>query len=314
MPVSFEEVNREMLRSGSWAGEVEHVRQDGRHLNVSTIWALVRDDSGNPANVIETNTDVTARIAAQRELEVANEQLRRMAIELERSNGELQEFARIASHDLSAPITSARWLVDLLTLRHRASLNEEGQKCLSQVAQSLSRMSDLVDAVLKHAQVGTSSVTTSAATPLSDSVNSALEDLGRQIDLSGAKIACELLPSVQVEPNALNQLFQNLISNAIKYRSPDAPAIHISARWERPWWVISVRDNGVGIDPAWHERIFHPMQRLHGGDVSGSGIGLATCRKIVTRAGGRIWVESHPGKGSTFFFTLPGPETSAHGG
>jgi light-regulated signal transduction histidine kinase (bacteriophytochrome) len=229
-----------------------------------------------------------------------------MAIELERSNEELLEFARIASHDLSAPITSARWLVDLLSLRHSSKLNEEGQKCVAQVSQCLSRMADLVDAVLKHAQVGTSSVRTPTLSPLSEAVDSVFEDLGQQIDASGARIVFDTLPAVRVDRNALNQLLQNLISNAIKYRGPEAPAIHISARWESPCWVIAVSDNGLGIEAAWHGRIFQPMQRQHGTSVPGSGIGLATCRKIVTRAGGRIWVESEPGRGSTFFFTLPG--------
>jgi signal transduction histidine kinase len=113
---------------------------------------------------------------------------------------------------------------------------------------------------------------------------------------------------VQIEKQAVSQLFQNLLSNSIKYRSPDLPPrIDVQARPADGMWLFSVVDNGIGIEAEWHERIFQPMQRRHGLNVAGSGIGLATCKKIVTRAGGRIWVESSPGEGATFFFTLPGP-------
>lgn len=306
LPVPAETIDLELLLHGSWAGEVEHVRSNGSHINVSTNFTLVRDSEGHPASVIETITDITARVEAQRELEVAHERLKTMALELERSNAELEEFARIASHDLSAPLVSARWLTDVMLSRQKDKLDDEGQDNLRQISVSLNRMSELVDAVLKHAHVGTSSITASEAVPLSRAVDAAVNDLKQQIEGAQASIRCGALPHLRIEANALNQLLQNMLSNAIKYRSIAAPVIEITASWDAPHWTIAIRDNGVGIDAAWHEHIFKPMQRLHGSEIEGSGIGLATCRKIVTRAGGRIWIQSDPGTGSTFFFTLPG--------
>jgi signal transduction histidine kinase len=135
-------------------------------------------------------------------------------------------------------------------------------------------------------------------------VDAALDHLKGQIEETGAVVTCDPLPEVNLEGTLLMQLFQNLIENAVKYRGKDVPRIHIGAGQERGCDFFSVRDNGVGIPEHQKERIFEPFKRLHGHKISGSGIGLAICKKIVERAGGRIWVESEPGKGSTFFFTL----------
>jgi light-regulated signal transduction histidine kinase (bacteriophytochrome) len=242
----------------------------------------------------------------QHEVETANERLKRMAEELERSNAELEEFARIASHDLSAPIITARWLVDLLASRHGRQLDDEGCKCLEQISVSLARMSDLVDAVLAHAQVGKSAIASAEYAEAEEALAIALENLRKDIATSGAVVAHDPLPPLPIQSQPLCRLFQNLLSNAIKYRRPDAkPRVKITAERQGPTWLLGVHDNGIGIEREWHERIFLPLQRRHGMRVAGSGIGLATCKKIVTRAGGRIWVESEAGSGSSFYFTLP---------
>ncbi len=304
-PGTLEQIQNQLLTTGTWSGELEHVRKDGTQVAVSTHCVLMMlGTSDGPASIIETHTDITSRLQVQRELELANRRLRSMALELERSNQELEEFARIASHDLSAPITSTRWLVDLLISRHSEGLDESGRKYLHQVSQGLMRMGDLIDAVLAHAQVGKSAIGSGAAISQT-AMTIAIDNLRRHIELSGAAIQIDSLPDVRMNPQALAQLFQNLISNAIKYRKPDVPpAIRISAKRDGDEWLFSVSDNGMGIEPEWHERIFHPLQRRHGMEIAGSGIGLATCKKIVTRAGGRIWVESEPGNGATFFFTI----------
>ncbi len=303
----LEQIQQQLLLSGAWKGELEHVKRDGTHVFVSTHWVLMTDSAGEPPSVIETHSDITARLQIQRELEYANERLKSMAIELERSNEELEEFARIASHDLSAPITSTRWLVDLLSTRHAENLDENGRKCLCQIKQGLDRMADLVEAVLAHARVGKSSITAEKTIAVGDALRVAKENLRVHIETSGATVEHGTLPQVYVETHALNQLFQNLLSNSIKYRRQNlSPVIKISAEWTKGEWLLSVRDNGIGIEPEWHERIFQPLQRRHGMEIAGSGIGLATCKKVVTRVGGNIWVESEAGNGSTFFFTLPG--------
>lgn len=307
-PGPFDEINEQLLNSGAWKGELEQFRADGSRLYVSTYWMLLADAEGGPVAVIETQSDITSRVQIQQELEGVNQRLKRMALELERSNQDLEEFARIASHDLSAPITSTRWLVDLLSSRHGKQLDDSGRNILTQVTQGLSRMADLVDAVLAHARVGTSSIGSAEAVSSEDALAASVQNLQRHITVSGATVHHSKLPMVEIEKQALTQLFQNLLSNSIKYRRDDAPPrIEIEAQSNDGMWLFSLSDNGIGIEPEWHERIFQPMQRRHGLNVAGSGIGLATCKKIVTRAGGRIWVESAPNEGATFFFTLPGP-------
>lgn len=308
----LEEIQRQLLETGTWSGEIHHVRKDGTELDIYADWALLLNEDQDPLSIIETHSDITALSAARRDLETANRKLRMMALELERSNQDLEEFARIASHDLSAPITSTRWLVDLLTRRHSEGLDEAGRKCVTQISQGLDRMAELVEGILAHARVGTTAMHSAELTHCEDALAVAIENLRSHIDRSGVKIHYDSLPAVELRAQALSQLFQNLLSNAIKYRRKDAPpAIKIQAEWRDPLWMIAVADNGIGIEPEWFERIFQPMQRRNGLDTAGSGIGLATCRKIVNRVGGSIWVESELGAGSTFFCTLPGPDPAS---
>ncbi len=168
-------------------------------------------------------------------------------------------------------------------------------------------MSALVEAVLAHAQAGRTVISSSETAPAEQSLYEAMDNLRSEITISGAEIKHGPLPDLSIAAQPLSQLFQNLLSNALKYRKPDlAPVIEITAGRENGQWHICVNDNGIGIDPQYFQRIFLPLQRLHGQEIAGSGIGLATCKKIVTRAGGRIWVESAPGAGSSFHFLLPG--------
>jgi signal transduction histidine kinase len=167
-------------------------------------------------------------------------------------------------------------------------------------------MADLVQAILTHSQVGTSSIASSEGVNADEALAISLDNLRHDIETSGVRILHEPLPQLPVRAQPLTQLFQNLISNAIKYRRPDVPPlVWVTAERLGSDWLVSVRDNGIGIEPEWVERIFLPLQRRQGLAVEGSGIGLATCKKIVTRAGGRIWVESEPSVGSTFYITLP---------
>jgi PAS domain S-box-containing protein len=306
-PAPLEHIHDQLLSNGMWQGELKQFRRDGSPVYVAAQWVVLSDDSDEPMSIISTHTDITPRLEMQQELEAVNERLKSMANELERSNEELEEFARIASHDLSAPITSTRWLVDLLTTRHAQSLTAEGQKCLKQISQGLERMADLVEAVLAHARVGKTAIGAFESTDAEKALAMAVANLQRDIQTAGATITHDPLPELLIQAQPLAQLFQNLLSNAIKYRRPDvAPVIRVTAAREGVLWLIRVQDNGIGIETDWYQRIFQPMQRRHGMEVAGSGIGLATCKKIVTRAGGRIWVESEVGLGSTFYFTLPG--------
>ncbi|MBV8073417.1 MAG: PAS domain S-box protein [Acidobacteriaceae bacterium] len=306
-PAPLEQIHDQLLSTGMWQGELQQFRRDGSPVWVAAQWVVLSDDSNEPMSIISTHTDITPRLEMQQELEAVNERLKSMAHELERSNEELEEFARIASHDLSAPITSTRWLVDLLATRHSQNLTSEGQKCVKQISQGLERMADLVEAVLAHARVGKTAIGAAASTNAGKALAMATANLQRDIQTTGATISHDPLPDLLIQAQPLAQLFQNLLSNAMKYRRPGVqPSIKVTASREGALWLFCVQDNGIGIEPEWYHRIFQPMQRRHGMDIAGSGIGLATCKKIVTRAGGRIWVESEIGVGSSFYFTLPG--------
>ena len=305
-PISLEQMQAQLKQNKSWRGELKQVSKYGTTVYVSAQLVLLGKGHDSEPLIVSTHSDISAQLQMRQELVSANARLKSMAIELERSNQELEEFARIASHDLSAPITTTGWLVDLLTSRHGHNLNEEGQKCLKQISLSVARMADLVEAVLQHAKVGTSAIGSSEEADAELALEAALENLRRDIETSGARIAYVRLPPLLIGQQPLTQLFQNLLSNAIKYRRPGVvPTISISAQWTDGLWQIAVTDNGIGVEPQWRERIFQPMQRLHGAEIAGSGIGLATCRKIVDRAGGRIWVEPNTAAGSTFYFVLP---------
>ena len=179
---------------------------------------------------------------------------------------------------------------------------------MQQISSSLERMSDLIEAVLAHALAGKEAIAVQEETEAANALNAAVENLRRDIATYGACIENGPLPKVLVRPQALTQLFQNLLSNAMKYHRPGCPPkVEISAVCDGTHCVFEVRDNGVGIEKEWFDRIFLPLQRRHGSRVKGSGIGLATCKKIVTRGGGEIWVESELGVGSAFYFSLPCP-------
>jgi PAS domain S-box-containing protein len=304
----------EAVRAGRSSDTRPLVRKHGEEVFVDGVTVALFAENGMRAGFGKVIRDLTERQQAQEsllvardELKRANEHLERMTVELERSNEELKEFAHIASHDLSAPLTSTKWLVDLLAMKHSEQLDERGKDCVKRIGQGLDRMSALVDAVLAHAQAGQSPVASSESTPAEESLYGALENLRSEISASEAHIVHGALPDLLIASEPLCRLFQNLISNAIKYRKPGfAPRIEITAERENASWRIGVSDNGIGIEPQYFERIFIPMQRLHGPEIEGSGIGLATCKKIVGRAGGRLWVESDVGKGSCFYFVLPG--------
>jgi light-regulated signal transduction histidine kinase (bacteriophytochrome) len=257
--------------------------------------------------VVETHIDITAQTRLREQATRASEELRRVSQELTRSNEDLEHFARIASHDLSAPINSIRWLVEIFLNRHASRLDADGLKCIDQVSRTLARMSDLLAGILSHAQAGRDQISSSKLCDSGESFAIALESVESTIQSLGAVITHEPLPEVAIAPQALTQLFQNLLANALKYSKPGQhPRIHLSAAECGGTWEFVLRDNGIGIDQQSFERIFEPMQRLAPTDVPGSGLGLATCRRIVERAGGKIWVASEPGVGSNFHFTLPG--------
>jgi light-regulated signal transduction histidine kinase (bacteriophytochrome) len=237
--------------------------------------------------------------------EIADAALEKTVDELKRSNRELEQFAYVASHDLQEPLRQVRAYVGLIRERHGDKLDGKAGQYFEFVDQGAERMSGLVSGLLAYSRVGAPG-TQREAVPSQQAVDAALGNLQAAIAESQAQVTCDELPTVMAEPTQLTQLFQNLIGNAIKFRREGVPPdIRVGGCPEGPIWLFWIKDNGIGIDPQYYEKIFLIFQRLHGrGQYAGTGIGLAICKKIVEQHGGRIWVESEPGGGSTFYFTL----------
>jgi light-regulated signal transduction histidine kinase (bacteriophytochrome) len=226
--------------------------------------------------------------------------------ELKRSNEELAQFANIASHDLQEPLRMVASYTQLLARRYRGRLDADADEFIAYAVDGASRMQRLIQDLLAYSRVGTAG---GALTEVCSetALELALSNLHGAIEASGAQVTRDPLPVVRADELQLTQLFQNLVGNGIKYQNGGAPKIHVSAaRNVAGRWAFSVRDNGIGIDPQYFDKIFGMFQRLHGREeFAGTGIGLAICKKIVDRHGGDITVESQPGEGATFSFTLP---------
>jgi two-component system CheB/CheR fusion protein len=233
-------------------------------------------------------------------------QRRQAEEDLRRSNLDLQQFAFAASHDLQEPLRTVINHVELLQREYGGKLGPEADEIIAFITSATDRMRHMVLDLLNYAQTARAAIA-----PVPTSVEAvlaiAMSNLQLAIETTGSRITFDPLPTVQMDPTQLLQLLQNLIGNAIKYRRQDAPRIHLSANRRGSEWIVSVRDNGLGIDHKFHEHIFTVFKRLHGREYPGTGIGLATCLRIVDRHGGRIWLESEVGEGSTFFFSVPIP-------
>ncbi len=235
---------------------------------------------------------------------------RRQAEEdLRRSNLDLQQFAFAASHDLQEPLRTVINQVQLLEKQYKGKLDADADEIIQFITSATDGMRHMVLDLLSYAQTSRANI---AIVPTSVEVGlaSAMSNLQLAIENVRARITFDPLPTVLMDPTQLVQLLQNLIGNALKYRSAEPPRIHLSAQRAGEEWIVSVKDNGIGIDPKFHEHIFTVFKRLHGREYPGTGIGLATCKRIVERHGGRLWVESEPGKGSTFLFTAKAPQAA----
>ena len=232
-------------------------------------------------------------------------ELRHTVAELERSNAELQQFAYVASHDLQEPLRMVSSFTQLLAKRYQGKLDKDADEFIAYAVDGANRMQRLLNDLLTYSRV----TTHGRPLKLTDCeavFDQAVANLRVTIEEDGAAVTHDPLPPVKADATQLVQLFQNLVGNAIKFRSKEPPCVHVSVKQEAGEWVFSVHDNGIGIAPQYFDRIFLIFQRLHGRRAyPGTGTGLATCKRIVERHNGRIWVESELGKGSTFYFTIP---------
>ncbi len=224
---------------------------------------------------------------------------------LQRSNEELRQFAYVASHDLQEPLRTVASFTQLLVNRYRGEPGPDTEECVGFIVDGVERMSCLIHDLLEYSRTGMAPTIPLRSVPAEEALKDAILSLAASIRESGAVITHDALPEVWIEPRSLILLFQNLIGNAIKYRAEVPLRIHISVESPNGDWIFSVKDNGIGIAPEYHERIFGIFKRLHGKEIPGTGIGLAICHRIVEWYGGRIWVESQPHAGSEFRFTVP---------
>ncbi len=268
------------------------------------------DSAADLASVaIEHKNAEQALRKARDELELRvqqrTEELARSNAALEESNRELQQFASIASHDLQEPLRMVASYCELLKRRYHGQLDEDADDFINFAMDGAARMQTLIRDLLAYSRLQTE------ARPYEDTdcgalVADVMKNLAMSIQAADATVTYNSLPTVTGSPSQLTEVFQNLIENAIKYRGPEPPAVHVSAERKDEQWVFAVRDNGIGIDAEHLDRIFTVFKRLHSHDrIPGTGIGLAICRRAVERHGGVIWVESQLGKGSTFYFTIP---------
>jgi PAS domain S-box-containing protein len=305
--IESEKPKRELesaAKDGRFEEEGWRLRKDGSRFWASVVITALRDEFGVLRGFAKVSRDITKRIEAEA-AEKARQALEVRAAELKRSTDELQQLAYVAAHDLQEPLRMVISYTQLLARRYQGRLDADADEFLSFAVDGALRMKLLVQGLLAYCRVETTGkdlLETSSAAAL----ELALVKLRAAIEDSGAIVTHGPLPTVTADSVQLAQLFENLIGNAIKYHGVDPPRVHVSAKNLDSEWIFSVRDNGIGIDSQYFGRIFVMYQRLHGQkQISGSGMGLAVCKKIAERHSGRMWVESSLGKGSTFCVALP---------
>jgi PAS domain S-box-containing protein len=295
---AVQEAAENYRRGGPGVVQFRCVTKDGRTIHTETHSTLSYDENTGSMVVRGVTMDITDR-------KIAEESLARYADDLRRSNLELQQFAYVASHDLQEPLRMVTSYLQLLEQRYHDQLDDDAREFIGYAVDGAARMKALIQDLLIYSRVERAAKVF-APVDANAVLKDVLENLSVMIEENKATITADSLPTITGDERQITQLFQNLISNAIKFHGDRQPEIHMGVERKNNEWVFCVRDNGIGIEAQYLDRIFIIFQRLHNrGKYPGTGIGLAICKKVVERHGGRIWVESCPGEGTTFYFTIP---------
>jgi PAS domain S-box-containing protein len=317
-PEPLNEINTKLLRTGCWEGELIHTTREGTRVVVASRWSLQRDERGNPTAILETNNNITERKEAQEalrrsrdELEIKvkerTAELRKTNVDLQSVNEELEAFAYSVSHDLRAPVRHIAGFTELLQKHSDAVLDDQSRHHISMILDSAKRMGTLVDDLLAFSRIGRAE-TQKTTVHLEQLIKGVVGELAPEAQ--GRNIAWRIgtLPICYGDPSMLRMVFANLVTNAVKFtRSREQAEIEIGSLNHKPdEVVVFVKDNGVGFDMKYMDKLFGVFQRLHSQEAfEGTGIGLATVQRIVQGHGGRVWAEASVNKGATFYVVLP---------
>ena len=310
-PAPLEEINERLLGTGRWEGELTHTKRDGTQLVVASRWALEADESGNPVAVLETNNDITERKRAEEEIRKLNAELEQRVIErtdeLKVTNKELEAFAYSISHDLRAPLRHMAGYAELLQKNAASILDEKSRRYMTMILESAKRMGELIDDLLAFSRIGRAE-TQKTLVSLEQLVKESLSEVQQETDGRNMGWTIGALPNLYGDRSMLRLVLVNLVSNAVKFtRTRPQPEIEIGcADGKEDEIVVFIRDNGVGFDMKYVNKLFGVFQRLHRAEeFEGTGIGLATVQRIIHRHGGRVWAEGLVDRGATFYFSVP---------
>ena len=304
-PKHLKEETSELINHVKQGKKIRHyetlrLKKDGKLINVTITLSPLFETSGKMVGISTIARDITKRKGREEKLESTMD-------ELKRSNKELEQFAYVSSHDLQEPIRMVTLYSQLLERRYKDKLDDDADDFIEYIVEGAQRMKQLIDDLLAYSRV-TSQAKEFENVNLETVLNTVISNLSVTIDENNATITHDPLPTISADPSQMGQVFQNLITNAIKFHGQKTPEIHISVQKQKYYkeCTFAVKDNGIGIDPKHQEQIFEVFKRLHTREeYPGTGIGLSIVKKIINNHGGQIWVESEPGKGTTFYFTIP---------
>jgi PAS domain S-box-containing protein len=306
-PVPIDEIRAELLRADRWEGELEKTKADGTRVVVASRWSLRRDEQERPVAVLETNNDITERKRTEGEIRTLNEELAKRSTELEAMNKELEAFAYSISHDLRAPLRHMVGYTELLQKNASASLDERSRRYMLMILESAKRMGNLIDDLLAFSRIGRAE-TQRTMVSLEQLVKEAVSEVQQETEGRNIVWSIGVLPNVYGDRSMLRLALVNLIANAIKFTRmrPQAEIEIGRTDGKEDEVVVFIRDNGVGFEMKYVNKLFGVFQRLHRAEeFEGTGIGLATVQRIIHRHGGRVWAEGLVDQGATFYFSVP---------